>query len=81
MPFKLQFKLSIVIKFRCSERTLLNFYRVLKGATVGYSQVAVCVSTLVTKFCEPRQARKGATVAVASGAKGLLAQAANYLQL
>ena len=30
----------------------------------------------MTKYCEPRQARKGATVTVASGAKGLLAQVA-----
>lgn len=55
---------------------LINICYVLIRRAVSYSLAAVCVSAHVTKCCEPRQARKGATVTVASGAKGLLAQAA-----
>jgi hypothetical protein len=49
-------------------------FRILKNTLVGYSHKAACVSTFVTECCEPRQARKGATVAVTLGTKGLLAQ-------
>ena len=56
--------------------SLVNICHVLIRRTVSYSHFAACVSTHVTNCCEPRQARKGATVAVASGAKGLLAQVA-----
>ena len=57
---------------------LINICYVLIRRAVSYSLAAACVSAHVTKCCEPRQARKGATVTVASGAKGLLAQVALY---
>ena len=59
---------------------LINICHVLIRRAVSYSQSAACVSAHVTNCCEPRQARKGATVAVASGATGLLAQVALLLK-
>ena len=42
----------------------------------GDRVLVICVGSFATIDCEPRQARKGATVAVDSGAQGLLAQVA-----
>ncbi len=65
-----------ISKYKNLGHALINICYVLIRRAVSYSRSAACVSTHVTNYCEPRQARKGATVAVASGAKGLLAQVA-----
>ncbi len=47
---------------------------------VDYHQVMVtCIGPLATMSCEPRQARKGATVTVISGAGVWLVQVATRL--